>query len=54
MYSTLFKEEISKKRRYFHYFVVVFGTLCGIISFVLSFIELIKAFTEDDETDVKE
>ena len=51
MYSSLFKDELSTKRRNFHYVVVVFGTLCGLISFVLSFIELVKAFTEDEEAE---
>lgn len=49
MYSTLFKDDLTKKRRYFHYFVAVFGTLCGFISFVISFIEIVKAFSEDEE-----
>ena len=44
MYSSLFKEELSKCRKYFHIFVIVFGTLCGSISFVVSCIDIVEAF----------
>ena len=38
MYTKLFKDEMSTLKKYFHYFVVVFGTLCGGVSFIISFI----------------
>merc|ERR1712151_603835 len=48
MYSKLFKDEITERRKYFHYVVVVFGTLCGAISFIISFVDIIKAFLEEE------
>jgi len=38
MYTKVFKDELSTLKKYFHYFVVVFGTLCGGVSFIISFI----------------
>jgi len=49
MYSTLFKDELTTKRKYFHYVVAIFGSLCGLVSFIISFIDLIKAFAETEE-----
>jgi len=49
MYSTLFKDEMTPRRRNFHYCVAVFGTLCGAISFIISFVEIVKAFSDDEE-----
>lgn len=54
MYSKLFKDELSQRRKYFHIGVVVFGTICGFISFVISFVEIIKAFTVNEGWELKQ
>ena len=52
MYNKVFANEISRNRRYAHNALIVFGTVVGSISFMLSFIEIIKSFTEE-EPDLK-
>ena len=50
MYNKMHETEISNRKRIYHQILMVFGTICGFISFVMSIIELAKAFTEKDET----
>ena len=47
MYERLFKEETSVLKSRIHYTLVVFGTLCGAVSFFMSMIEIIKAFSDN-------
>lgn len=49
MYSQLYKDEMTKFRKYSHIVIVIFGTLCGMISFVMSMIAIGKAFSETDK-----
>jgi amino acid permease len=49
IYDKLFKDEISNIRKCMHIILVVFGCVVGAISFCLSFYELIKAFSEEDD-----
>jgi amino acid transporter len=52
MYDMLFKEESSKTRKTFHKVVLVVGITAGIISFIIAFSALVKAFNEqEDEID---
>lgn len=44
LYNKVFKDEISKKLKIFHYILIVIGTLLGGVSIVMSIIEIIKAF----------
>lgn len=46
MYNELFKKEMSIGKRRFHYALIIFGTVCGAISFFMSMQEIIKAFSE--------
>ena len=48
IYNKIFSDEISHRRRMTHYVLVIFGCICGGISFVVSFTEIIKAFSETD------
>ena len=50
MYNKTHTEDMSKRRKALHWVLVVFGCICGAISFVISLIELGKAFTEKDPT----
>lgn len=50
MYNKIFSEEISERRRWLHYALVIFGCICGAISFVVSMMELIAAFSDSDES----
>ena len=45
MYNKTHREEMTRNRKYMHYVLVFFGCVCGAISFVISIIELGKAFT---------
>mmetsp|Transcript_14359 Transcript_14359/g.13937 ORF Transcript_14359/g.13937 Transcript_14359/m.13937 type:complete len:189 (+) Transcript_14359:1105-1671(+) len=44
MYNSVFSDALTLKRKIFHWFILVFGTMCGMISFTLSSIDLINAF----------
>lgn len=44
MYQKIFKDEITKFWRYFNIGVIIFGTMAGSVSFILSFIEIVKSF----------
>ena len=50
MYNKTHKDTITKKWRYTHYLLVFFGVVCGTISFILSVYELVRAFSEHDES----
>ena len=50
MYNKTHTEDMSKRRKALHWVLVVFGCICGAISFIISIIELGKAFTEKDPT----
>lgn len=47
MYNKVFESEITKRTRWAHFVLIVFGILCGTISFIMSFIEIMKAFSDD-------
>ena len=48
MYNKTHEGELSGRRKTAHTVLVVFGCICGAISFVMSCIEIGVAFTEDD------
>ena len=48
MYNKMHEAELTAGRRILHKVLVVFGCVCGAISFVMSVIELAKAFSEGD------
>jgi len=48
MYNKTHETELTQRRKNMHWILVIFGTICGAISFVMSVIEIIKAFSEDD------
>lgn len=50
IYDLVHKDVISWRRSCFHVFLMTFGIVCGFISFVLTFQDLVKAFSEKDET----
>ena len=47
MYEKLNESRPWIKR--FHYFLIIFGSTCGLISFIMSFIELVNAFKGGDK-----
>ena len=49
MYNKVYFEEITQNQKYLHGFIIVFGSICGMISFIMSFIEIVKAFSEPTE-----
>ena len=49
MYSQLYKDEMTKFRKYSHIAIVVFGTLCGLISAVMSLIAIVRAFSDTEK-----
>ena len=50
MYNKMHDNEISNRRKLIHKILMIFGIICGTISFIMSIVELIKAFTENDPT----
>ena len=48
MYNITHQDELSKRTKIAHTILMVFGTVCGCISFVVSIMEIISAFTESD------
>lgn len=44
MYNSVYKDIITRRKKIFHIIIIIFGTACGVISFTISSIELIKAF----------
>jgi len=45
IYDKAHKGELSRRRQWIHYTLVVFGIICGLISFIISIKDLIKAFS---------
>lgn len=52
MYNTLHMDEMSITRKRIHYFVAIFGTICGTISCFMSMAEIVKAFGAGPEESV--
>ena len=48
MYNKTHEQELTGRRKTAHTLLVVFGCICGAISFVMSCIEIGIAFTEDE------
>lgn len=48
MYNKMFKDEITDRRRLMHNVLLVFGCICGAISFVISIKEIADAFQSND------
>jgi len=48
IYNKIHADEITHRRKMIHYVLVIFGCICGTISFVVSLKEIIKAFSEPD------
>ena len=49
MYNTLNKDSLSTRQKYFHYFLLVFGSCAGSVSFFMSLGEILAAFSEEPE-----
>ena len=49
IYDKLHKDEMTSLKKCMHLTLVVFGCIVGAISFCMSFYELIKAFSEEDD-----
>lgn len=49
MYNKCFSDEVSNFRIKMHYVLIFFGCICGIISFIMSFVEIVKAFSENND-----
>lgn len=49
IFNKVFEGKISLNQKRFNSFVIVFGTLCGAISFFESLLALIYAFKYDDD-----
>ena len=52
MYNTLHADEISMGKKRIHYFLAIFGTVCGAISVLISIAEIVKAFQGDGEQQI--
>lgn len=50
MYNAVFKDSIPIAKKRFHIALVVFGVFCGTVSFVISSIDLINAFSVQQES----
>ena len=48
MYNKTHRDEMTRKWKYLHSTLVIFGCVCGAISFVISIIALVQAFSEND------
>lgn len=48
LYNKVFEKEISTLRRRLHYCLIAFGVICGSISVFSSVVEIIKAFSEEE------
>ena len=48
MYNKTHESDLSSRRRYLHLVLMVFGCVCGAISFVISVVEIVKAFSSND------
>lgn len=47
MFNTLHADEMTIMRKRVHYFLAIFGMVCGAISVFISVAEIVKAFTSD-------
>ena len=52
LYNRMCEDLVSVWRRRFHYLLIVFGFACGIISFVMTLLDLIAAFKLDYEDEI--
>jgi solute carrier family 36 (proton-coupled amino acid transporter) len=50
IYNRLYWRELSTKRKWAHRVIIVFGVICGVVSFVISLEEIAKAFGENKDT----
>lgn len=48
MYNKTHESELTSRQRVLHTILLIFGSICGAISFVMSIIEIGKAFSEED------
>jgi amino acid permease len=53
MYNKVFAEELTKRRKIAHNFIIFFGSLFGFISFILSLKEIVKAFSVNESIAIK-
>ena len=44
IYNRAHKDELTKSKRYFHYFLVLFGCIAGAIATTVSIYDLVEAF----------
>lgn len=51
IYDLTHKDEMSNKRKWIHRALIIFGIICGLISFIMSVQELVKALTEGEDGD---
>jgi hypothetical protein len=49
MYDMLYKDETTKCRKNVHKLILVVGVFAGVISFIIAFSALVKAFNEEEE-----
>lgn len=47
LYNKMCEDLVSVWRRRFHYFLIVFGFSCGVLSFVMTLLDIIAAFKLD-------
>ena len=52
MYNTLHADEIPLGKKRIHYFLAIFGIVCGAISVFISLAEIVMAFQEDSEQQI--
>ena len=50
MYNKMYSKDMTFKSRVLHYALMAFGVTCGLISFVVSFIDIVNSFGEGNET----
>ena len=48
MYNRVFADTITVNEKRLHWFLVIFGSMCGLISFIMSLVEIVKAFGSAD------
>lgn len=49
MYNKIYADQLTQKQKILHYFLIGFGSICGLISFVMSIQEIISAFSGTEE-----
>jgi len=54
IYDMTHYEEMTTRRKWMHRLLVCFGIICGLISFVISVRDLVKAFSEGEDAAVEE